>query len=181
MIKSIKHYIVEPIGGEYVNEKDGIIVNAGIENHKYVNRLGKVISKPEFDKSDLMVGDTCVVHHNCFRTYYGMKGEEKKSSEYFRENTYLIPLEKIYLYKRNEYWKPIHDYCFVKPVDFVQDTDIYVPKKEEEHVGIVMYSNSNEFEKGDKVAFKKNREYEFEINDEKLYRMKNKDIVVKFN
>ena len=48
-------------------------------------------------------------------------------------------------------------------------------------MGIVVYSNSNELKKGDKVGFKKNREYEFEINDEKLYRMKNKDIVIKFN
>lgn len=178
MTKLIKHYLVKPLGNEYVNEKDGIIVSTGVENYKDVNRIGVVLNKPDFDDSELMIGDKCVVHHNCFRTYYDMQGRERKSSEHFRNNLYLIPKEKIYLYKRSEAWRPIKDYCFISPADYSQQDDIFIPKKEEEHVGYVRFGNSPDFTEGDLVGYKRNREYEFDIDGEKLYRMKIKDILV---
>lgn len=179
MTKLIRHYLVKPLGGEYINEKDGIIVSTGIENYKDVNRIGVVVDKPKDDDSDLMVGDKCVVHHNCFRTYYDMKGRERKSSEYFRNNLYLIPKEKIYLYKREDDWKSINGFVFIEPISYSQDSLIYIPKEEEEHVGFVKYltDKSSYFSEGDKIAFKKNREYAFDIDGKKLYRMKIKDIV----
>lgn len=181
MIKPLHHYLIEPVGGEYITEKDGLIVSAGIENHKDVNRYGKLIAKPLYDDSELSIGDICIVHHNCFRSYYDMKGREKKSAEYFRENTYLIPKEKIYLYKHEGKWNSTKDFIFIKPVSYEQDFEFYIPQEKEEHVGIVKYSNSTTFLEGDKIAFKKNREYEFDIDNEKLYRMKNKDICIKFD
>lgn len=177
MTKLLHHYLVKPLGREYVIEKNDIIVTTGIENHKDVNRFGVVIHKPINDDSELMVGDICVVHHNSFRTYYDMKGREKKSSEYFRDNLYLIPREKIYLIKRDERWQTISGFIFVKPIVYNQDSQIYIPKQEEEHVGIVAIGSSSYFEEGDKIAFKKNREYAFDIDGEKLYRMNTKDVV----
>ena len=178
MIKPIRNYLVKPLGQGFVTEKDGIIINTGIENHKYTNRYAELLSKPIHDDSELMVGDICIVHHNCFRTYYDMKGKQRKSAEYFRNNTYLIPEEKMYLYKRNEVWKPIKDYCFISPVSYSQQDDVYVPKEEEEHVGHVRFGNSDNFKQGDLVGYRKNREYEFDIDGEKLYRMRIKDILV---
>lgn len=178
MIKPVRDFVVKPLGKEYITEKDGIIVSTGIENHKDVNRFGVVVHKPiHFDDSDIMVGDICVVHHNTFRTYYDMKGREKKSSEYFRDNLYLIPKEKIYLIKRNEVWQTINGFIFIKPVPYNQDSEIYIPKQEEEHVGIVAIGSNSDFKEGDKIAFKKNREYAFDIDGEKLYRMRTKDVV----
>ena len=179
MIKPTRHYLIEPLGSEYINEKDGIIINTGIENAKYVNRYGKLISKPYHDDSELSVGDICIVHHNCFRTYYDMKGRQKTSAEHFRDNLYLIPKEKIYLYKTKDVWKTFKEYCFVSPISYNQDNVLYRPDKvEEEHVGIVEYANSAYFKKGDKVGFVKNREYEFDVDGQKMYRMRNKDICV---
>ena len=84
------HYKIQPLGAEYIKEKDGIIVSSGIEDYKGVNRYGVLVSKPDNDDSELSIGDVCVVHHNCFRTYYNMKGKETKSNEHFRDNLYLI-------------------------------------------------------------------------------------------
>lgn len=181
MIKPIRDYLIKPLGGEYIKEKDGIIINSGIEDYKGVNRFGVLVSKPEHDDSELSEGDICVVHHNCFRTYYNMKGKETKSNEHFRDNLYLISKDKVYLYKHKDKWKPIKDYCFVEPMDYQQDSDVHVSKEKEEHVGFVKYSNSTIFKEGDKVGFKTNREYEFTVDDKKVYRMKNSDILVKLD
>lgn len=178
MIKPVHNYVVEPLGKEYITEKDGIIVSTGIENHKDVNRFGVVISIPSLhDDSDIMVGDICVVHHNSFRTYYDMKGKETKSSEYFRDNLYLIPKEKIYLIKRNEIWKTVNGFVFITPIAYSQDSEIYIPREEEQHVGLVAIGSNEYFKEGDKVAFKKNREYAFDIDGKKMYRMRTKDVI----
>ena len=178
MIKPTHRYLLKTLGDEFISEKDGIVVNTSIENAKYVNRYAEVLSKPLHDDSELMAGDVCIVHHNCFRTYYDMQGRPRKSAEYFRNNMYLIPEEKIYLYKRDETWRPIKDYCFVSPCSYNQQDGIYIPKKEEEHVGHVRFGSSPDFKEGDLVGYRKNREYEFDIDGEKLYRMKIKDILV---
>ena len=55
----------------------------------------------------------------------------------------------------------------------------------EENTGIVVYSNKKlkdlGVEEGSKVNFRKDSEYEFEINEEKLYRMSTKDICTILN
>ena len=45
MIKPIRDYLIKPLGGEYIKEKDGIIINSGIEDYKGVNRFGVLVSK----------------------------------------------------------------------------------------------------------------------------------------
>ena len=56
---------------------------------------------------------------------------------------------------------------------------------EEENTGVVVYSNpsleSLDIYTGSKVNFTKNSEYEFTINDQKMYRMRTNDICVLLN
>ena len=175
-------YLIKPHGQEYNNTKKiagvDLTVNATIENAQFVNRLGSVYVAPK--GSEIPVGSLVVLHHNIFRTYLDMKGRKRKSNEYYRDGLYLVSEEKIYLYKDEENWKTTSNYCFVSPVDYLQSSDIYRDdKKEEKHVGVVRYVNSPLVSPGDTVAFKKNSEYRFDINEEKLYRMRVNDICVK--
>ena len=175
-------YIVEPVGHEYKNTKTiaGVefTVNATIENAQFVNRMGRVCVTPK--GSEIKVGSLVILHHNVFRTYLDMKGRKRKSNEYYRDGLYLVSEEKIYLYNDGDDWKTTKGYCFVSPVDYLQSSDVYRDdKKEEKHVGVVRYINSPYVNTGDTVAFKKNSEYRFDINDEKLYRMRVNDICVK--
>ena len=176
-----KGVLIKPVGNEY-NNIDNIggvelLVNTSIEDVDYVNRLGEVVSSPD---SDLQKGDIVVLHHNVFRTYYDMKGNKRRSNEYFRDGMYLVSPERIYLYKREDDWKAYKTHCFVLPVDYIQHGNLHrTDEKEEKHVGLIKYSNK--FESGTKVGFTKNSEYKFVLDDQKLYKMRDKDICIKLN
>tara|TARA_E500000081_G_scaffold54685_1_gene57606 strand:- start:7322 stop:7867 length:546 start_codon:yes stop_codon:yes gene_type:complete len=174
-------YLITPHGKEYNNTKnlDGhsFVVNTSIEDVKYVNRVGVVVSSHE--NSEIPNGSLVVVHHNVFRTYLDMKGRQRKSNEYFRDEKYLVGPERIYMYNDGEGWKCTKEYVFVSPYDYIQDDSIYQSnEKEEEHMGVIKHSSF--FPKGTRVGFTKNSEYEFELGGEKMYRMKVNDICVKF-
>ena len=174
-------YLITPHGEEYNNTKnlDGhsFVVNTSIEDVKYVNRVGVVVSSPE--NSEIPNGSLVVVHHNVFRTYLDMKGRQRKSNEYFRDEKYLVDPERIYMYNDGKGWKCTKEYVFVSPYDYIQDDRIYQSnEKEEEHMGVIKHSSF--FPKGTRVGFTKNSEYEFELGGEKMYRMKVNDICVKF-
>lgn len=173
-------YLIKPYGKTYnntkkINGKD-LIVNTSIEDATFVNRLGIVCAVP--NGGQVPLGSIVVVHHNVFRTYLDMKGRKRKSNEYFRDEEYLVSAEKIYMYDNGEGWKTTEEYCFVTPVDYDQDSEIYRSDKEkEEHVGIIKHSSL--YSPGTKVGFTRNSEYEFTIDNQKIYRMKNSDICLK--
>ena len=175
-------YLIKPLGSEYNNKKkigdQELIVNTTIENAKYVNRLGIVLAAPT--EKEIPLGSIVVVHHNVFRTYLDMKGNQRKSNEYFRDKQYLVDEERIFMYDDGEGWKTTKDYCFVSPIDYIQDSDLFrTEEKEEKHVGLIKVSST--FQPGTKVGFTINSEYEFEIDGEKVYRMRHSDICIKFN
>ena len=84
---------------EYNREKGGVIVTSSIENAKDVNRFGVIEKTPLCYNGDLQEGDQVVLHHNVFRSYYDMKGRERKSREYFKDNLYLVDTSKILIRK----------------------------------------------------------------------------------
>ena len=73
------------------------------------------------------------------------------------------------------------DYCFVKPI---KNTSNLSTSKEIEHFGILKYSNNSleavGLTPGSLVIFTPNSEFEFNIDGEKLYCMKSKDIAVTY-
>ncbi len=73
------------------------------------------------------------------------------------------------------------DRCFVKPL---LNNDPASLEKEQKHIGILKYGNSSlnalEIAPGDLVGFTPNSEWEFIIDNERLYCMKSNDIVIKY-
>ena len=174
-------HLITPSGSEYNNTKnvDGVdlVLNTTIEDASFVNRVGIVQHSVD---PDLPNDSEVIIHHNVFRTYLDMRGRKRKSNEYFRDSTYLVDPERIYLFKQKDKWKATRHWCFVRPVEYVQDSEIIRSDKEQKHTGIVVYSNSvlesKGITEGTMVGFTRNSEYEFEIDGEKMYRMQTADI-----
>ena len=178
-MKAYTDFIVSPIGQRYnnstkVGDKE-LILNTEVFNHQYVNRLAKVIATPLLFQSPIKVGDEVIVHHNVFRRWHDVKGREKNSRSYWKEDKYLIKSDQVYLYKNKE-WKAVPGYSFIKPLKSIDDLST---EEERPLIGIVKYSDGT-FNKEELVGFRPNSEYEFIINRERLYRVKNNFITIKY-
>jgi len=173
-------FVIEPKGKRYNNtvkvDNSELIINTEVYNHEFVNREAIVKSVPTAFKTKIKPGDTVIVHHNVFRRWHDVKGREKNSRSYFNENTYLVKQDQIFLYKTNTKWKPLDGYCFVQPI---KDRYFLGVEKEERCVGIVKYTDGK-FNKNELVGFTPFSEYEFIINGNRLYRVMNKFITIKY-
>ena len=178
-MRSYKDFIVSPIGERYNNSKKiddkELILNTEIFNHQFVNRLAKVIATPLLFSSPISVGDEVIVHHNVFRRWHDVKGREKNSRSYWKENKYLITEDQIFLYKKQN-WKAMSGYSFIKPLKAI---DNFNTENEKPLIGVVKYSDGN-FNKEELVGFRPGSEYEFIVNGERLYRVKNNFITIKY-
>jgi hypothetical protein len=186
-MKSPFQFLIKPKGQEYNNEIEiagqKIVINSTLDNHMNVNRFAEVISVPTLYKGFIKPGNTIVVHHNIFRIYHDMKGRPRKSPNYFKDDIYMIMPYQFYLCHDGHKWMSVDDYCFVAPTD-KENTYLY-EEGEEENTGFVVYGNPSldalGVSVGDKVNFTKNSEYEFTVNDQKMYRMRTRDICVLLN
>ena len=179
-MKSVYNFVVTPKGERFNNKKKigdkELILNTEIFNHQFVNREAVVLSTPIIGDTDIKPNDTVILHHNVFRRWHDVKGIEKNSRSYFNETTYLINYDQIFLYKRDKEWITPKGYCFVKPLKSVDKFNI---KSEKPLQGIVKYSDST-VNVGDLVGFTPSSEYEFIIDNEKLYRVLSKFITIKY-
>tara|TARA_B100000902_G_scaffold278784_1_gene264685 strand:+ start:4181 stop:4771 length:591 start_codon:yes stop_codon:yes gene_type:complete len=179
-MKAYKDFIVSPIGQRYNNSKKvgekELILNTEVFNHQYVNRKAKVIATPLLFSSPIKVGDEIVVHHNVFRRWHNIRGEEKNSRSYLSEDKYIISEDQIFLYNN----KATSGYSFVKPI---KSTNPYHYRLnldvEKPLVGVIKYSDGT-FDTGELIGFKPGSEYEFVINGERLYRVMNQFITIKY-
>ncbi len=178
-MKSLYQFLVKPYSSRYDNTRDvdgkELIINTSIEDHKFVSKKAIVVSTPIAFNTEVKCGDIVYVHHNIFRRYYDMKGKEKNSSTFFKDELYFCSLDQIYMYNL----KPHLDYCFVKPI---LNKSHLSSEKEQEHFGILKYSNKSleavGLKPGDLVIFTPNSEFEFIIEGERLYCMKSNDIAI---
>ena len=179
-MKSIYNFVVTPKGKRYNNIKkvgdSELILNTEIFNHQYVNREAIVVSTPIAGHTEIKPGDTVVLHHNVFRRWHNVKGEEKNSRSYFDENTYIVNYDQIFLYKNKDQWLCLKGYCFVKPLKAINKFNI---EQEKPLQGVVQYSDGT-VEVGDLVGFTPNSEYEFIVDNQKLYRVLSKFITIKY-
>ena len=178
-MNAYKDYIVSPVGNRYnnniqVGEKE-LILNTEIFNHQYVNRLAKVIATPLFFSLPINVGDEVIVHHNVFRRWHDVKGKERNSRCYWKEDKYLVSEDQIFLYKRKN-WITTPGYSFIKPLKAINKFNI---EDERPLIGIIKYSDGT-FNKEELVGFRPNSRYEFIINGERLYRVINNFITIKY-
>ena len=179
-MKSVYNFVVKPIGKRYNNVKKvgdkELVLNTEIFNHQYVNRKATVISKPIIGDTDIDVGSDVILHHNVFRRWHNVKGIEKNSKSYFNENTYIVNLDQIFLYKKFWEWKSPKGFCWVKPI---KNKDKYANSEVQENVGIIKYTDGS-FEINDLVGFTPISNYEFVIDGELLYRVYTKFITIKY-
>ena len=173
-------FVIEPKGNRYnnvtkVGDKN-LIINTEIFNHQFVNREAIVKSIPTAFETEIKPGDTIITHHNVFRRWHDIKGNEKNSRSYFNENTYFVKPDQIFLYKRDNKWKPLNGYCFVQPI---KDTNYLTEDIEQPHVGIVKYTDGT-YEINDLVGFTPFSTYEFIIDGKRLYRVMTQFITIKY-
>ena len=179
-MKSVYNFVVKPIGKRYNNVKKvgdkELIVNTEIFNHQHVNRRAKVLSTPIIGDTNIEINDDVILHHNVFRRWHNVHGEEKNSKNYFNENTYIVYPDQIFLYKRFWKWHSPKGFCWVKPI---KNQDKYSNNETQENVGIVKYTDGT-FKVNDLVGFTPISNYEFVIDGELLYRVYTKFITIKY-
>lgn len=184
-MNSVFNFIVKPVGDRYDNKikVDGkeLILNTKIESFKSVNNLAEVISTPLAYSTNIKVGDIIIIHHNVFRRFYDIRGNQKNSRAYFMDDLYFCDLDQIYLYKSDDKWQTVGDRCFIKPLKNIDHLKL---DKEQKLIGILKYGNNSlkelEISEGDLVGYTPYGEFDFIIEGERLYCMKSNDIVIKY-
>ena len=184
-MKSLFDFIVEPVGERYTNKikvgDKSLIINTKIESFKCVNNIAKVIETPLSYKTPIKKGDLIMIHHNVFRRWHNMRGEEKNSKSYFKDGLYFVQRDQIYLYKKKSKWQAFDDRCFIAPLEDNVDINNC---QEQNLIGILKYGNSAlealEINQEDLVGYKPLGEYDFVVDGKRLYCMKSNDIVIKY-
>ena len=184
-MNSLYDFIVKPYGGRYdnsikVGDKE-LVLNTKIETFKAVNNIAEVVAVPLAVRTNIKVGDKVIIHHNVFRVFYDMKGRKKNSRSLFKDNTFFASLDQIYMYGDLGNWKAFGDRCFVMPL---KSKDFLTLDKEQKLIGILKYGNSSlealKISPGDLVGYTPFGEFDFIIDDQRLYCMKSNDIVIKY-
>ena len=173
-------FVIEPKGNRYnnttkVGDKD-LILNTEVYNHEFVNRKAIVKSIPTAFKSEIQPKDEVIIHHNVFRRWHDIKGNERNSKSYFNEKTYLVKEDQIFLYKRRWQWKSVKGYCFVQPI---KDNNHFTKDVEKQCVGKIVYTDGS-FKEGELVGFTPFSTYEFIIDGKRLYRVMTQFITIKY-
>jgi len=184
-MQSLFSFIVKPINKRYDNEvKIGdktLITNSRIESWKSVSNQAIVVETPKAFTTKIQKGDIVVIHHNVFRRFYDMRGKQKDSRSKFIDDKFFCDIDQVYLYKQDGEWNAFGDRCFISPI---VDSDVLTADKERKLIGILKYGNSSleaiGINPGDLVGYTPNGEFEFVIDNERLYCMKSNDIVIKY-
>lgn len=185
MQKSVLNFIVKPENNrnnsiKNIGDKE-LILNSDLQDHRYVSRIGIVVSTPIKNNTNIKVGDKVVVHHNVFRRFYDVRGNEKNSRSYFEEDKFFVSEDQIYAYNRGDGWKAVNGYCFVKPI---HNKDKFSVDKEKPLVGVMKFVSDDlrcsGINEEDLVGFSPRSEYEFVLNKDRLYRVDSNSITIKY-
>ena len=183
-MRSIFDFVVEPVGDRYNNTKNvngvDLILNTQIFTHQNVNRLAIVKSLPITGDTNISIGDQVIVHHNVFRRYHDVRGVEKNGKSYIDDDNYLCSFDQIFLYKNKNEWKAPKGYSFVKPIE---SNNIFNLNKELPSIGVVKYLDEHfdsQIQQGDLVGFTPGSEYEFIVDDERLYRVRSQSLTIRY-
>lgn len=180
-MKSLHSFVVKPHGSRYNNTKSignkELILNTEVYNHQFTNRTAEVISTPSVSNNlGISPGDKVIVHHNVFRRWHDVQGKEKNSKSFFNEDTYIVSSDQIFLVEQDDSWKSTEGFCFVQPI---KDNNNLTTETEKPLMGIIKYTDGN-VEVGDLVGFTPSSQYEFIIDGQRLYRVYNKFITIKY-
>ncbi len=180
-MKSVFNFMVRPKSSRSTSKKniDGkeLLLNTEVQNHNYTSRLGIVTALPIASTTDISVGDEVILHHNVFRRFRDVRGKEKNSKSYFSEDMFFAQPDQIYAYKSENNWCCIDGYCFIKPI---ANRNMFSHEHERAGIGIIKYTDGSH-ETGSLVGFKPGMEYEFNIEEQRLYRVPTNQITIKYD
>ena len=184
-MRSVFDFVVTPKGTRNSNKKKlgkkELILNTDLQDHRYVNRVGTVTGAPLRHCGGVEPGDDVIVHHNVFRRFYDVRGNEKNSRSFFAEDTYFCKEDQVFAYKRGGEWKALDGYCFVKPLE---SDDMWTTEKELPNIGVLKMLGDDlqaqGLQQGDVVGFTPRSEYEFVIDGERLYRVLSAAITINY-
>jgi len=187
-VRSPYDFIVKPVDGRrYANSKEigGVEIYTSVsdEDHTSANRLGEVIALPIGYEGPIVIGDTLLVHHNVFKFYNDMQGVQKSGRSYFRDGLFFIDSVQYYMYHNGTEWNTVGDYSFITPIQRVEAEDeMFKYAGEEPLVGLIKYPSNNMkslgIKAGDKITYYPGMEYEFKVEEEKIYRLMDKHITM---
>lgn len=186
-MRSPIYFMAKPLEGRrYNNTKEigGIefIVSTSEEDHKFSNRYAEVVETPLGYTGPVKPGDILLVHHNVFKFYNDIKGNRKSGKSFFKEDVFFIDDEQFFMYKSGNNWNAYNRYCFIQPIS-AKDSYIKKPFSEEPLMGIMRYPNeyllSQGVKAGDTVCFTPESEYEFTVDEEKLYRVYDHQVTIR--
>ena len=150
-----------------------LIVNTEITERDayFVNRIGTVVGTPLAIQTPLEKGDEVIVHHNVFRRWFDVRGNERNSGSYIDEDLYTVDLSQVYAYRKPEgEWMAAPGCCFVKPIE--GKLNEWDDSNELLQVGYIQYGSEHlGLNRGDLIGFSPESEYEFNIEGELLYRI----------
>lgn len=185
-MKSLYNYIISTTN-RYDNkvsiDNKELILNTEIteRDYKFVNRIGTVVNVPININTPVKPGDEVIIHHNVFRRWFDVRGNERNSGSYIDEDKYIVSPDQLFAYKQNDKWHCLNMYCFVEPLE---NEDIWSTESEQKLLGKLTYTNdyleSLGLSYGDIVGFTPDSEYEFNIDDKKLYRILSTDITINY-
>jgi hypothetical protein len=185
-MKSLYNYIISTTN-RYDNkvsiDNKELILNTEVTERDYmfVNRVGTVINVPINIATPIKSGDDVIIHHNVFRRWFDVRGVERNSGSYIDEDKYIVAPDQLFAYKQNGKWHCPNMYCFVEPLE---NEDIWSTESEQKLLGKLTYTNdyldSLGLSYGDTVGFTPDSEYEFNIDDKKLYRILSTDITINY-
>ena len=139
-----------------------------------------VVETPIMYNGPVEKGDTLLVHHNVFKFFNDMHGKRQSGKSYFKDNTFFVDETQYYMYYKNNKWNAIEPFCFVSPLP-AKKTYIYKPFSYEPLMGIMEYPTDSitkhGIKKGDIVTFMPDSEYEFKLENNKLYRIRTSNII----
>lgn len=190
------HYETTVVGGVEMD------VNPYFEQPKWINRIGKVVATPILPAPDAKIKkgyEVLVVHTSLLHESYNHSGRKESFYCVDVENS-LFRFEEnlIFMYRESSdrKWLCNGKNVFIKPIPLRKEiltiAGLEVPdavleeeigyKQNEKQTGIVAFANKElegfGVKKGDKIYFKADREYEFEIDGNIYYHMENVDLLM---
>ena len=170
-------------------------VNVKFNQGDYTNRIGTVVGCPVRFESPIKEGYEVLIDKNLVTFQVHSDSLVNKSTYLIDEKKgwYRVPPNMIYLYKKDKYakWNCPAPFVFIEPIKLnkkqtkggliYEALDNY--KGFREQYGTIKYINPSlekqGIKQGDTVYYKKDREYEFKVDEQLLYHMGNSDVLAK--
>ena len=185
-MRSPTDFLVKAIDGKrYANTKNiggiDILISTSDEDYTVSNRFAEVISTPLYYNGPIKIGDTLLVHHNVFKFYNDVHGEQRSGKSYFKEDMFLIDDMQYYMYFNGDKWQAVGRYNFIEPFP-PKDSYLHKAIEEEPLQGIMRYPSDKMraygVKEGDVMVYRPNLAAEYKVNDVKLYRLYDEHLTV---